>query len=84
MADVPALAGQTWRYLYIQLRDFKEGRRSNPLMSPMAQPLSRDGHDQHRQLLRAQPLKPQAFKVDEARRAWARPRRTRRSAPCAT
>ena len=41
-ADFPSLAGQTWRYLYIQLRDFKEGRRSNPLMTPMAQPLSRE------------------------------------------
>ena len=38
----PALAGQTWRYLYIQLKDYKEGRRSNPLMSPMAANLSRD------------------------------------------
>ena len=35
-ADFPSLAGQTWRYLYIQLKDYQEGRRSNPLMSPMA------------------------------------------------
>ncbi|MBE7941088.1 MULTISPECIES: c-type cytochrome [Ramlibacter] len=40
--EFPSLAGQTWRYLYIQLRDFKEGRRSNAVMSPMAANLSRD------------------------------------------
>jgi len=38
----PNLAGQTWRYIYLQLRDFKEGRRSDPQMTPMAKDLSRD------------------------------------------
>jgi cytochrome c553 len=38
----PTLAGQTSRYLYLQLRDFKEGRRSDPQMSPMAANLSRE------------------------------------------
>ena len=38
----PILAGQSWRYIYIQLKDFKEGRRSDPAMSPMAADLSRD------------------------------------------
>ena len=37
----PNLAGQTARYLYLQLRDFKEGRRKDPLMSPRAANLSR-------------------------------------------
>ena len=37
----PILAGQTARYLYMQTRDFKEGRRKDPQMTPMAQPLSR-------------------------------------------
>jgi len=32
----PMLAGQTSRYIYLQLKDFKEGRRKDPLMSPMA------------------------------------------------
>jgi cytochrome c553 len=40
--DYPILAGQTWRYIYIQLKDFQEGHRSDPQMSPMAQNLSRD------------------------------------------
>ena len=40
--DYPVLAGQTWRYIYIQLKDFKEGRRTDPVMSAMAARLSRD------------------------------------------
>ena len=67
MPEVPTLAGQTWRYLYVQLRDFKEGARSNPLMSPMAQPLSRDDMIAIANFYAAQPLKPQAFKVDDAK-----------------
>jgi cytochrome c553 len=38
----PNLAGQTSRYLYLQLKDFKEGRRKDPLMSPMAANLSKE------------------------------------------
>ena len=38
----PILAGQTFRYTFLQLRDFKEGRRKDPVMSPLAEPLSRD------------------------------------------
>jgi len=38
----PNLAGQNARYIYLQLRDFKEGRRKDPLMSPVAANLSRD------------------------------------------
>ncbi len=37
----PIIAGQNARYIYLQLRDFKEGRRKNPLMSPMATNLSK-------------------------------------------
>ena len=32
-----------FRYLYLQLRDFKEGRRKDPVMSPMAGPVA-GGH----------------------------------------
>lgn len=38
----PIIAGQTARYLYLQLRDFKEGRRKEPSMTPMAEGLSRE------------------------------------------
>jgi cytochrome c553 len=41
-ADYPILAGQSWRYIYIELKDFKEGRRSDPQMTPMVANLSRD------------------------------------------
>jgi cytochrome c553 len=36
----PKLAGQLSSYLVKQLRDFKDGRRKNDQMTPMAQPLS--------------------------------------------
>ena len=38
----PVLAGQNSRYIYLQLKDFKEGRRHDPQMDPMAAPLTRD------------------------------------------
>ena len=38
----PILAAQTARYIYMQLRDFKRGRREDPLMSPMAANLSKE------------------------------------------
>jgi cytochrome c553 len=65
--EVPSLAGQTWRYLYVQLRDFQEGRRSNPLMTPMAQTLSRDDMINVANYYATQTLRPSTFKVDEAR-----------------
>jgi cytochrome c553 len=38
----PSLAGQTWRYIYIQLKDFSEGRRTDPVMTPISKVLPRD------------------------------------------
>lgn len=63
----PSLAGQTWRYLYIQLKDYKEGRRNNPIMSPMAMPLERQDMIDIANFFAAQKLKPSAFKADETR-----------------
>ena len=37
----PVLAGQTARYLYLELKDFKEGRRSDPAIQPFVAKLSR-------------------------------------------
>jgi cytochrome c553 len=37
----PILAGQNARYIYLQLRDFKEGRRKDPFMSAIAANLSK-------------------------------------------
>jgi cytochrome c553 len=66
-AIFPNLAGQTWRYLYIQLKDFKEGRRTNALMTPMVEPLSRQDMIDIANYYAAQPAKPSPFKSDEAK-----------------
>jgi cytochrome c553 len=63
----PNLAGQTWRYIYVQLKDFKEGRRTDPVMSPMATPLSRQDMIDIANFYAAQPAKPSTFKADEAK-----------------
>lgn len=63
----PILAGQSWRYVYIQLKDFKEGRRSDPVMSPMAANLTRDEMVALGNYFAAQKAKPIAFKPDPAR-----------------
>jgi cytochrome c553 len=65
--NFPSLAGQTWRYLYIQLKDYNEGRRSDPVMSPMAKPLSRQDMIDIANYFAAQPLKPSTFKADDAK-----------------
>src|SRR5439155_17821581 len=38
----PILAGQTARYIFLELRDFKAGRRHDPQMDPMAGNLTPD------------------------------------------
>ena len=63
----PNLAGQTWRYIYIQLKDFKEGKRVNPLMTPMAEPLSRQDMINIANFYAGQPVKPSPFKADDAK-----------------
>jgi len=65
--DSPILAGQSWRYVYIQLKDFKEGRRSDPVMSPMAANLSRDDMIALGNFFAAQKQLPIDFKADGAR-----------------
>jgi cytochrome c553 len=63
----PILAGQSWRYIYIQLKDFKEGRRSDPQMSPMAASLSQDDMVALGNYFAAQKPKPITFPVDAAK-----------------
>ena len=65
--NFPNLAGQTWRYLYTQLKDFKEGRRNDPVMSPMAAPLSREDMINISNYYAAQTAKPSSFKADDAK-----------------
>lgn len=60
----PKLAGQTARYLYLQLKDFKEGRRSDPQMSPMAASLSREDMHALADYFAAQKQAPSTYSVD--------------------
>ena len=63
----PVLAGQTSRYLYLELRDYQEGRRSDPLMSPMAKDLTRDEIRELSDYFAKQKPAPQTFAVDAAK-----------------
>jgi len=65
--DYPILAGQSWRYVYVQLKDFKEGRRSDALMSPMAANLSRDDMIALGNFFAAQKPQSIVFKAEGAR-----------------
>ena len=65
--DYPILAGQSWRYIYIQLKDFKEGRRTDPVMSAMAAGLSRDDMIALGNYFAAQKVQPIDFKADGAK-----------------
>jgi len=65
----PRLAGQTARYLYLQLKDFKEGRRKDPLMSPMAANLSRQDMLDLAEYFASQKPTFDRYKVDEAKLA---------------
>jgi cytochrome c553 len=69
VAQFPVLAGQTARYLYLQLRDFKEGRRSEPTMEPFVKDLSRADMFDLAAFFAAQRPRYTDFKVDEARAA---------------
>jgi cytochrome c553 len=65
----PILAGQTARYIYLQLKDFKEGRRAEPQMDhPFLKDLSRDDMFDLSAFFAAQKLRPAAdFKPDPAK-----------------
>ena len=63
----PMLAGQTARYTYLQLKDFKEGRRTEPLMDPFIAGLSRADMFDLAAFFAAQKPRPNAFKADPAR-----------------
>ena len=73
-AMYPILAGQTSRYMYLQLRDFQEGRRSDPQMSPMAKDLTRDEMRELSDYFAKQKPPQQTFKVDpeKAKRGHAK------------
>ncbi len=62
----PSLAGQTARYIYLQLRDFQEGRRKDSLMTPMAANLTKEDMLDLAAYFAAQELRPNDFKADPA------------------
>ena len=65
----PILAGQTARYIYLQIRDFKEGRRSEPTMEPFVKDLSRDDMFDLAAFFASQRPRIPDFNVDETRAA---------------
>lgn len=62
----PSLAGQTARYIYLQLKDFNEGRRTDSLMTPIAKTLTRDDMFNVAAYFAAQELRPTDFNTDHA------------------
>jgi cytochrome c553 len=65
----PILAGQTARYIYLQLKDFKEGRRSEPQMDPFVKDLSRQDMFDLAAYFAAQKPRPNSFRADPGRAA---------------
>jgi cytochrome c553 len=62
----PTLAGQTREYLYRQIKDFKEGRRKNPMMSPSVGILSDQDMLDLAEYFSAQNATRGSFKTDPA------------------
>lgn len=67
MPGVPSLAAQNSRYIYLQLRDFQEGRRHNDMMTPMTAGLSRDDMKEIATYFSEQKLSSKNFKADPAK-----------------
>ncbi len=68
----PILAQQDARYLYLELKDFKEGRRKDPLMSPVAATLEQSDMLALADYFSTQKQKPAGFKADPAKVAAGR------------
>ncbi|HSV17984.1 MAG TPA: c-type cytochrome [Casimicrobiaceae bacterium] len=60
----PVLAGQSARYIYTELQDFKAGRRHDPNMDPVAQALSREDMLALADYFSKQKQAPSPFKAD--------------------
>jgi cytochrome c553 len=63
----PTLAGQNARYLYLQLKDYKEGRRQNPMMSAMAANLAKEDMQDLAAYFASQKQQRSTFKADPVR-----------------
>ncbi|WP_109481843.1 c-type cytochrome [Paraburkholderia sp. C35] len=62
----PVLAGQTAGYLYLQLKDFKEGARKHPRSSPPMTALSKEDAQDLADYFASQKPAPIAFNADSA------------------
>ena len=71
-AQYPILAGQSFLYIYNQLKDFKAGRRSDPQMSPMAANLSKEDMQAIAMYFSKQPWPYNSFNSDPAKAARAK------------
>jgi len=67
LTQFPILAGQTARYIYLQLKDFKEGPRKEPQMEPFAANLSREDMLDLAAFFAAQKPRATNFKADPAK-----------------
>jgi cytochrome c553 len=67
VGEYPILAGQSWRYIYIELKDFKAGHRSDEQMSPVAEKLSTEDMMLLGEFFAAQKQAPIKFPVDAAK-----------------
>jgi cytochrome c553 len=65
-SDHPILAGQASRYIYLQLKDYKEGRRKHAQMTPMVANLNKQEMRDLGDYFAAQKLKPVALQADGA------------------
>jgi len=63
----PSLAGQTSEYLYRQMKDFKEGRRKNAMMSPSIGVLSDQDMQDLAEYFSAQSIVRSKFDADPAK-----------------
>ena len=64
MPNTPSLAGQNARYLYLQLRDFQEGRRDNAMMSAITAGLSKADMQELAKYFSEQKLTNKRFNAD--------------------
>lgn len=69
---IPSLAGQKASYLKAQLKDYQEGRRANPMMTPMAQGLSAKDVNELSAFFADQDEEPTGHKGDAAKVALGR------------
>src|SRR6476619_2992655 len=67
VGEYPILAGQSWRYLYIELKDSTAGLRSDEQMSPRADKLPTEDMMLLGEFFAAQKQAPIEFPVDAAK-----------------